>query len=123
MILNGHGILWKTVEGSLNYDTVLLERFHGKQEKWVDVPYVLLFIFLRDIPDLCPKGADLDVKPSVPSCPLTFLLYLGLAWSSLLRDWFPCAGAVLSLAQTHRGASSAKTRGFHTQLDEGPETP
>ena len=22
---------------------------------------------------------------------------------SLLRDWFPCAGAVLSLAQTHRG--------------------
>ena len=26
-----------------------------------------------------------------------------LARSSLLRDWFPCAGAVLSLAQTHRG--------------------
>ena len=25
------------------------------------------------------------------------------AQSSLLRDWFPCAGAVLSLAQTHRG--------------------
>ena len=23
--------------------------------------------------------------------------------ASLLRDWFPCAGAVLSLAQTHRG--------------------
>ena len=36
------------------------------------------FIFLRDIPDLCPKGADLDVKPSAPSCPLTFLLCLGL---------------------------------------------
>ena len=42
------------------------------------MPYVLLFIFLRDIPDLCPKGADLDAKPSAPSCPLTFLLYLGL---------------------------------------------
>ena len=26
-----------------------------------------------------------------------------LARSSLLRDWFPCAGAVLSRAQTHRG--------------------
>ena len=26
-----------------------------------------------------------------------------LARSSLLRDWFPFAGAVLSLAQTHRG--------------------
>ena len=36
------------------------------------------FIFLRDIPDLCPKGADLGVKPSAPSRLLTFLLYLGL---------------------------------------------
>ena len=30
-----------------------------------------------------------------------------LARSSLLRDWFPCAGAVLSLAQTHRGRPHA----------------
>ena len=30
-------------------------------------------------------------------------LGLASARSSLLRDWFPCAGAVLSLAQTHRG--------------------
>ena len=29
-----------------------------------------------------------------------------LARSSLLRDWFPCAGAVLSLAQTHRGQTA-----------------
>ena len=28
---------------------------------------------------------------------------VALARSSLLRDWFPCAGAVLSLAQAHRG--------------------
>ena len=26
-------------------------------------------------------------------------------------------------AAVHPRASSAKTRGFHTQLDEGPETP
>ena len=33
--------------------------------------------------------------------------------------------AVLVLLYQRRGkaASSAKTRGFHTQLDEGPETP
>ena len=40
---------------------------------------MLLFISLRDMSDLCPKGADLGVKPSVaPSCPLTLPLYQGL---------------------------------------------
>ena len=42
------------------------------------MPYVLLFIPLQDMPDLCPKGADLGVKPSAPSCLLTLPLYLGL---------------------------------------------
>ena len=31
------------------------------------------------MPDLCPKGADLGVKPSAPSCPLTLPLYPGLS--------------------------------------------
>ena len=30
------------------------------------------------MPDLCPKGADLGVKPSAASCSLTLPLYLGL---------------------------------------------
>ena len=30
------------------------------------------------MPDVSPKGADLGVKPSAPSCPLTLPLYLGL---------------------------------------------
>ena len=67
------------VEGSLNYDTVLqLDQFGRKQEKWVEVPYVLLFISLKDMPDLCPKSADLSVKPSASSCSLTLPLYPGL---------------------------------------------
>ena len=33
---------------------------------------------LWDMPDLSPKGADLGVKPSAPSCPSTLALYLGL---------------------------------------------
>ena len=33
------------------------------------------------------------------------------------------AGCLWSLVHCHPRASSAKTRGFHTQLDEGPETP
>ena len=46
-------------EGSLNYDTVLqLDQFCRKQEKWVEVPYMSLFISLQDMPDFCPKGAD-----------------------------------------------------------------
>ena len=43
------------------------------------MPYVLLFISLPDMPDLRPKGADLGVKTSGPSCPLTLDLYLGLS--------------------------------------------
>ena len=31
------------------------------------------------MPDICPKGADLGVKPSAPSCPLTLPLYPGLS--------------------------------------------
>ena len=67
------------VERSVNYNTVLqLDQFCRKQEKWVEVPYMLLFISLRDMPDLCPKGTDLGVKPTVASCSLTLILYLEL---------------------------------------------
>ena len=30
------------------------------------------------MPDLCPKGIDLSVKPSAPSCPPSLSSYLGL---------------------------------------------
>ena len=64
----------------LNYNTLLwLDQFCRKQEKWVEVPYVLHFISLWDMPDLCAKGTDLAEKPSAPSCPLTLPLYLGLS--------------------------------------------
>ena len=39
---------------------------------------MLLFIFPQDMPDLCPKGADLVIKPLAASCPLTLPLCLGL---------------------------------------------
>ena len=83
VILNGHNILCEKgnwpVEGSLNYNTVLqLDQFCRKQEKWIEGPYVLLFISLQDMPELCPKGTDMAVKPSAPSDPLTLPLYMGL---------------------------------------------
>ena len=40
--------------------------------------YVLLFTSLRDMPDLCPKSADLGLKHIAASCPLTLPLYPGL---------------------------------------------
>ena len=67
------------VGGSLKYNTVLqLDRFCKEQGKWVEVAYVLPFFSLRNMPDLCPKGIDLGVKPSAPSCPLTLPPYRGL---------------------------------------------
>ena len=38
---------------------------------------MLLFISLWDMPDLCLKGADLGVKPTADSCPLTWPQYPG----------------------------------------------
>ena len=68
----GHN--WAT---ELNW-TLPLDWFCIKQWKWVEVPYVLVFFSLQDMPDLCPMGTDLNVKPSASSCPLTLPLYLGL---------------------------------------------
>ena len=39
--------------------------------------YVAIFS-LRDMADLCPKGIDLDMKPSAPSSPPTLPPYPGL---------------------------------------------
>ena len=60
------------LEGLLN--TILqLDWLCRKQGKWGDVAYMLLFSSLRNIPDLCPKGTDVGVTPSGPSCPPTLL--------------------------------------------------
>ena len=67
------------VRGSLKYNIVLqLDWFCRKQGKWVEVAYVLPFFALLNMPDLGPKGIDLDVKPSASRCPPTLPLYLGL---------------------------------------------
>ena len=93
------GECWQ-VEGSLNYNTVLqLDQFCRKQEKWVEVPYVLLFISVRDMPDLCPKGADLGVKTSAPSCPLTLPLHLGFPTEQAENQGTLPGGSCLSLSR------------------------
>ena len=59
----------------LNYYCFTTKTVVRKQEKWVETPYVLLFIPLQDMPDLCPKGV---VKASAPSYLLTLPLDLAL---------------------------------------------
>ena len=50
--------------------------------------YVFPFFSLRNMPDLSPKGIDLGVKPSAPSCPLTLPPYLEIQTEiqSLVRE-------------------------------------
>ena len=76
------------VGGSLKYNTVLqLDRFCKEQGKWVEVAYVLRFLSLRNMPDLCPKGIDLGVKPSATSCPPTLPPYLEIQTEVKLPTW------------------------------------
>ena len=60
--------------------------------------YVLLFISLRDMPDLCPKGTDLHVKPSALSCSLTLPLYPRLL-SEKAESGYPSRRGCLSLGR------------------------
>ena len=88
---------WWPVGGSLKYNTVLpLDRFCKEQGKWVEVAYVLPFFSLRNMPDLCPKGIDLGMKPSAPSCPPTLPPYPGLQTEQIESQRTPSEGLPLS---------------------------
>ena len=61
-----------------------------------------------------PPGAD--TRPAQPGFAPPLPRSRGAAH---LHQWLP----VSPVPTPGSSASSAKTRGFHTQLDEGPETP
>ena len=54
------------------------------------------FFSPQDMPDLYPKGADLGVKPSATSCPLTLPLYQGLPTE---QDTLPVGVASVSVEE------------------------
>ena len=96
------------VGGSLKYNTVLpLDRFCKEQGKWVEVAYVLPFFSLRNMPDLCPKGIDLGVKPSAPSCPPTLPPYLGLQAELTESQRTPLRTAALVSVEIQTGIQTA----------------
>ena len=99
---------WWPVGGSLKYNTVLqLNRFCKEQGKWVEVAYVLPFFSLRNMPDLCPKGIDLGVKPSAPSCPPTLPPYLGLQAELTESQRTPLRTAALVSVEIQTGIQTA----------------
>ena len=110
------------VGGSLNYNTVLqLDRFCRKQGKWVEVAYVLPFFSLRGMPDLCPKGIDLAVKPSAPFCPPILPPYLGLQAEQAEREPSPERVALVSV-KTRTESQTAQAELQTTPVSVQPQT-
>ena len=64
---------------------------------------------LWDMPDLCPKGADLDVKTSAASCALTLPLYLGLPTEQVENQATLPGGIALVLVETQIVPITVKT--------------
>ena len=123
MILNGHGTLWNIGNTGwskgLNYNAVLqLDQFYRKQDKWVEVTYVLLFISLCDMPGLCPKGTDLGVKASAPSCPFALTLHLGLQTEQAESQGTLPGGAASVLVEIQTVPIAVKAiRGFKKYIE------
>ena len=74
----------------------------------MEVAYVLPFFSLRDLPDLCPKGIDLDMKPSSPSCPPTIPPYPGLQTEQTEGQGTPTGRLALGLVKTQTESQTAQ---------------
>ena len=74
----------------------------------MEVAYVLPFFSPRDLPDLCPKGIDLDMKSSSPSCPPTIPLYPGLQTEQTEGQGTPTGRLALGLVKTQTESQTAQ---------------
>ena len=111
------------VGGSLEYNTVLqLDRFCKEQGKWVEVAYLLPFFSLQDMPDLCPKGIDLGVKPSAPSCPPTLPPYPGLQAEQTENQRIPLRRVALVSVKTQTEIQTAQVEAQTTPVSVQPQT-
>ena len=103
------------VEGSLSHDTGLqLDGFCRRQRKWVEVPCVPLFLSARYARlmssghKVCPKGTDVGVKPSAPSCPYYSAfasVFRAHSWARW-RSRKPSGKGCLSLGRSSNNPSS-----------------
>ena len=74
------------------------------------------------MPDLCPKGIDLDVKPSAPSCPPTLPLYSGLQTEQTESQRTPPRGVALVSVKTQTEIQTAHMEVQTIPLSVRPQT-
>ena len=74
------------------------------------------------MPDLCPKGIDLDVKPSAPSCPPTLPLYSGLQTEQTESQRTPPRGVALVSVKTQTEIQTAQVEVQTTPVSVQPQT-
>ena len=70
------------------------------------------------MPDLCPKGADLVIKPLAASCPLTLPLCLGLPTEQAENQGTLPGGVASVLVEIQTVPTVVKTiRGFKKYIE------
>ena len=83
---------------------------------------------MKQMMPACPRAHRLVGYPNPEGTNAIRLLCPWVGEDPLEEEMAPlrrqhCGGRHNTKGHCHPRASSAKTRGFHTQLDEGPETP
>ena len=84
--------------------------------------YVLPFFSLQNMPDLCPKGIDLGVKPSVPSCPPTLPPYVGLQAEQTESQRTPLRRVAFVSVETQTEIRTAHMQVQTTPVSVRPQT-
>ena len=73
------------------------------------------------MPDLCPKGIDLGVKPTAPSCLPTWPLYPGLQAEQTESQRNPLRRVALVSVEIQTGIQTAHVE-VQTTVSEQPQT-
>ena len=77
---------------------------------------------LRGTSDLCPKGIDLGMKPSAPSCPPTLPPYSGLQTEQTQNQRTPLGRVALVLVKTQTEVPTAQVEVQTTPVSVRPQT-
>ena len=74
------------------------------------------------MPDLCPKGIELGVKPSAPSCPPTLPPYSGLQTEQTQNQRTPLGRVALVLVKTQTEIQTFQVEVRTTPVSVRPQT-
>ena len=99
-----------------------LDQLCRKQGKCVEVAYVFPFCPLWGMPDLSPKGIELGMKPSAPSCPPTLPPYSGLQSKQTESQRTPPRRVALVSVKTQTEIQTAQVEVQTTPVSVRPQT-